>query len=43
MDVDHIEATVRHGGRVTAEVALELYHRAPLPLLGALADGIRAR
>jgi cyclic dehypoxanthinyl futalosine synthase len=43
MDVDHIEATVRHGGRVTAEDALELYHRAPLPLLGALADGIRAR
>jgi cyclic dehypoxanthinyl futalosine synthase len=43
MGVDHIEATVRHGGRVTADDALELYHRAPLPLLGALADGIRAR
>jgi cyclic dehypoxanthinyl futalosine synthase len=43
MGVDHIEATVRHGGRVTADDALELYHRAPLPLLGALADGVRAR
>jgi cyclic dehypoxanthinyl futalosine synthase len=28
---------------VSAEEALELYHHAPLPLLGALADGIRAR
>jgi cyclic dehypoxanthinyl futalosine synthase len=43
MGVDQIEATVRQGGRVTADEALELYHRAPLPLLGALADGIRAR
>ena len=34
---------VRAGGRVSADEALELYHHAPLPLLGELADGIRAR
>jgi cyclic dehypoxanthinyl futalosine synthase len=34
---------VRAGGRVTAAEALALYHRAPLPLLGELADGIRTR
>jgi cyclic dehypoxanthinyl futalosine synthase len=34
---------VRAGGRVTADEALNLYHHAPLPLLGELADGIRAR
>src|SRR5829696_7464048 len=34
---------VRAGGRVSAGEALELYHHAPLPLLGELADGIRAR
>jgi cyclic dehypoxanthinyl futalosine synthase len=34
---------VRAGGRVSAEEALELYQHAPLPLLGELADGIRAR
>ena len=34
---------VRAGGRVTAAEALALDHRAPLPLLGELADGIRTR
>jgi cyclic dehypoxanthinyl futalosine synthase len=34
---------VRGGERVGADEALELYHRAPLSLLGELADGIRAR
>src|ERR1043166_7784333 len=34
---------VRAGGRVTADEALNLYHHAPLPLLGELADGIRAK
>ena len=34
---------VRAGGRVNADEALELYHRAPLPLLGELADEIRAK
>jgi cyclic dehypoxanthinyl futalosine synthase len=34
---------IRDGGRVSAADALQLYHDAPLPLLGELADGIRAR
>ena len=34
---------IRQGGRVSADDALELYHRAPLPMLGRLADEIRAR
>ena len=34
---------VRAGGRLTAADALELYHHAPLPLLGALADDVRAQ
>src|SRR3954469_1716362 len=34
---------VRAGGRVSAAEALELFHHAPLTLLGELADGIRAR
>ena len=34
---------IRAGGRVSADEALHLYHHAPLPLLGELADGIRAR
>jgi cyclic dehypoxanthinyl futalosine synthase len=43
MNVSVITDKVRTGGRVNADEALELYHRAPLPLLGELADGIRAR
>jgi len=35
--------TVRAGGRLTGADALELYRHAPLPLLGALADEVRAR
>jgi cyclic dehypoxanthinyl futalosine synthase len=34
---------VRAGGRLAAADALELYRHAPLPLLGALADEVRAR
>ena len=33
---------IRAGGRVNAAEALELYRHAPLPVLGELADGIRA-
>src|SRR4051794_1943531 len=41
--IETIADTIRGGGRVSAEEALELYRQAPLPLLGALADGVRAR
>jgi cyclic dehypoxanthinyl futalosine synthase len=41
--IDDIAKKVSDGGRVDAAEALELYHRAPTYLLGALADGIRAR
>jgi cyclic dehypoxanthinyl futalosine synthase len=34
---------IRAGGRVNADEAAELYRHAPLPLLGGLADGIRAK
>jgi cyclic dehypoxanthinyl futalosine synthase len=34
---------VRAAGRLTGDEALELYRHAPLPLLGELADGVRAR
>src|SRR5215831_21207883 len=34
---------VRAGRRVTADEALELYRRAPTPLLGRLADEVRRR
>ena len=34
---------IRAGGRIDADEALHLYRHAPLPLLGELADGIRAR
>ena len=43
MNVSTITDTVRAGRRVSADEALELYHHAPLTLLGELADGIRAR
>ncbi len=43
MALDRIEVTVRQGGRITADEALELYQHAPLALLGTLADGVRAR
>ena len=41
--IDQIAAKVEKGGRVSADEALALYHGAPTHLLGALADGIRAR
>ena len=34
---------VRQGGRISGADALELYHHAPLTLLGALANEVRAR
>jgi cyclic dehypoxanthinyl futalosine synthase len=34
---------IRHGGRLSADDALTLYREAPLPLLGQLADEVRAR
>ena len=43
MNVSTISEKVRTGGRVSGDEALELYHHAPLPLLGELADAIRAR
>src|SRR5689334_12907676 len=41
--ISEIANKVRNGGRVDRAEALALYRRAPLPLLGELADGIRAR
>jgi len=43
MSIQTLADKVRAGGRVSAAEALELYHHAPLTLLGELADGIRAR
>jgi cyclic dehypoxanthinyl futalosine synthase len=43
MTIDHIAERVRAGERVSAAEALALYRDAPTPLLGRLADGIRAR
>jgi cyclic dehypoxanthinyl futalosine synthase len=43
MSVTQIAEKVRAAGRVSAGEALELYRDAPLPLLGELADEIRAR
>ena len=40
--INQLADNVRAGRRVTADQALALYHEAPLPLLGELADGIRA-
>src|SRR3982751_391304 len=43
MSIERIATNIRNGERVSDAEALELYREAPLPLLGALADGIRAR
>ncbi|HEY2907906.1 MAG TPA: cyclic dehypoxanthinyl futalosine synthase [Vicinamibacterales bacterium] len=43
MNVDRIADRIRAGDRVNAGDALELYRRAPTPLLGRLADEVRAR
>jgi cyclic dehypoxanthinyl futalosine synthase len=41
--ISELGERIRSGGRVSADEALELYQRASLPLLGELADAIRAR
>jgi len=43
MTIDDLAAKVRAGGRLDRAEALELYARAPTPLLGRLADEVRAR
>ncbi len=43
MIIGELADTIRAGGRLTGADALELYHRAPLPLLGRLADEVRVR
>ncbi len=43
LNTTQIADEVRAGNRVGAAEALHLYHHAPLPLLGELADGIRVR
>src|SRR5688572_1949393 len=43
MPIDQIAVKVRSGERIDAAEALELYRHASTPLLGRLADGIRAR
>src|SRR3954467_15270405 len=43
MAVETIAAKLRGGSRIDAAEALELYRHASTPLLGRLADGIRAR
>jgi cyclic dehypoxanthinyl futalosine synthase len=43
MTIQQIADKVRGGGRVTADEALMLYRTAPTPLLGQLADAVRAR
>src|SRR5437763_685719 len=42
-NLDNIASKVRAGDRLSGDEALELYRRAPTPLLGQLADAIRAR
>src|SRR5438477_1745425 len=41
--ISELADRIRGDGRLTAAEALELYRHAPLPLLGELADGVRAR
>ncbi len=43
MTIDRIADKVRAAGRITADEALLLYRQAPTPLLGRLADEVRAR
>ncbi len=43
MAIDRIAARVTEGERLSAAEALELYRHAPTPLLGALAERVRAR
>jgi cyclic dehypoxanthinyl futalosine synthase len=41
--ISELANRIRGGGRLSAADALELYHHAPLTLLGELADEVRAR
>src|SRR5688500_19689411 len=41
--MQRIAKKIREGGRVDRDEALELYLNAPTPLLGELAEGVRAR
>jgi len=43
LSIRELTDKVRAAGRVNADEALELYRSAPLPLLGELADAIRAK
>jgi cyclic dehypoxanthinyl futalosine synthase len=43
MTIDEIANKVRAGNRISAAESLALYRDAPTPLLGRLADGVRAR
>ncbi len=43
MTIESVSKKVFEGGRVTAEEALLLYRTAPTPLLGRMADTVRAR
>src|SRR4029453_6303906 len=43
MKIEQIASKVRAGGRLDAAEALDLYRHASTPLLGRLADEIRAR
>jgi cyclic dehypoxanthinyl futalosine synthase len=43
MTIDGLADKVRGGGRLDRAEALDLYLNAPTPLLGRLADGVRAR
>jgi len=43
LSIRELTDKVRADARVSADEALELFRHAPLPLLGELADGIRAR
>src|SRR5213595_4235018 len=42
-NLDNIASKVRAGDRLSGDEALELYRRAQTPLLGQLADAVRAR
>ena len=43
MGIDRTASKIESGGRVSFVEALELYRHAPTPLLGRMADAIRAR
>jgi len=43
MNLDEIASKARAGERLSGDEALELYRRAPTPLLGQLADAVRLR